>query len=261
MHPVALIIGASSGMGFASAEKLAQQGFDLILVYRARRTEAQAAEEAFAQWRKNGARVWAYNKDALQADVISSILQEAQSNGLLINLILHSLAKGNLKAMVPKPAEETAKQSFLQTDDFLLTLNAMAVNYYTWTVAVFNKSLLAPKASFIALTSEGARKAWRFYGAVSAAKAALEAINRQLAVELGAHGHRANILQPGVTNTTALRMIPGHEELLAWAEKRSPTGALTTPQKVADVVYLLSQPESAWINGTVIPVDGGESIT
>lgn len=260
MKPLALILGASSGMGFASAEKLAGEGFDLILLYRSRKAEARTAEQAFATWRENGTRIWAYNQDALDESVMRMVLQEAQENGLQVKLVLHSIAKGNLKPVASKPGEENSKERFLEKSDFELTLNAMAVSYYTWVSALFQKSLLAPKASFIALTSEGARKAWWHYGAVSAAKAALEAINRQLALELGAYGHRANILQPGVTDTPALRLIPGSDKLIEMGKNRNPYHELTTPQKVADVVYLLSRPESEWINGAIIPVDGGESI-
>ncbi len=257
MKPVALILGASSGMGYASAELLAQNGYDLILVYRARKAERQKVEASFESWRHEiGIRIWAYNQDALDEAVRSAILQEVQANGLQVKLLLHSLAKGNLKPMVAQNEGER----LLAPQDFELTLNAMATSYYTWVSSLYQKSLLAPSASFLALTSEGARKAWSHYGAVSAAKAALEAINRQLALELGALGHRANILQPGVTDTPALRLIPGSERLLKLAEKRNPRGELTTPEKVAQVVLLMASRESEWINGAVIPVDGGESI-
>jgi enoyl-[acyl-carrier-protein] reductase (NADH) len=245
-------------MGFASAKKLAQQGFDLILLYRERRAGEQKVQVNFEQWRKDwGIRVWAYNQDALKNELRQQVLQEAQQNGLQVKLLLHSLAKGNLKPV----ASADDKQRLLSAEDFDLTLNAMASSYYAWASALYQKSLLAPKASLLALTSEGARKAWPHYGAVSAAKAALEAINRQLALELGALGHRANILQPGVTDTPALRLIPGSEKLLALAKKRNPSGELTSPEKVAEVVYFLATPGSEWINGAVIPVDGGESIT
>lgn len=260
MKPLALILGASSGMGFASAEKLAGAGFDLILLYRSRRAEARAAEEAYSTWRENGSRIWAYNQDATDEAVLKEVLAEAQANELRVNLLLHSIAKGNLKAVASPPGRENNAQRLLNAADFELTLKAMAISYHDWASALFHNQLLAPKASFLALTSEGARRAWPQYGAVSAAKAALEAINRQLALELGAHGHRANILQPGVTDTPALRLIPGSDALIDQAKKRNPYQELTTPQKVADVVYLLSRPESEWINGAVIPVDGGESV-
>jgi NAD(P)-dependent dehydrogenase (short-subunit alcohol dehydrogenase family) len=74
-------------------------------------------------------------------------------------------------------------------------------------------------------------------------------------------GIRSNIVQAGVTDTPALRMIPGSAHLKAQARIRNPFGRLTTPEDVANAIYLLSLPESAWINGAIIRVDGGERIS
>ena len=95
---------------------------------------------------------------------------------------------------------------------------------------------------------------------VSAAKAALEAHCRQLAVELAPLGIRVNALRGGVTDTPALRKIPGHERLLAGAHERNPSGRLTRPEDVAGAIVALSRPEAQWITGNVINVDGGEEI-
>ncbi len=74
-------------------------------------------------------------------------------------------------------------------------------------------------------------------------------------------GIRSNIVQAGVTDTPALRAIPGSQNLKAQARTRNPFGRLTTPADVADAIYLLSLPEAAWINGAIIRVDGGERIS
>ncbi len=81
-----------------------------------------------------------------------------------------------------------------------------------------------------------------------------------MALELAAYGIRSNILQPGVTITPSFRMIKGNELIEEQSKMRNPFGKLTRPEDVANVVYLLSCPEELWINGAVIPVDGGESI-
>jgi NAD(P)-dependent dehydrogenase (short-subunit alcohol dehydrogenase family) len=111
------------------------------------------------------------------------------------------------------------------------------------------------------LTSEGNSVAWKGYAAVAAAKVALESVSRSIAVEMAQFGIRSNIVQAGVTDTPALRMIPGSGHLKAQARTRNPFRRLTTPADVADVIYLLSLPEAAWINGNVIRVDGGEHIS
>jgi len=98
------------------------------------------------------------------------------------------------------------------------------------------------------------------YAAVAAAKVALESVSRSIAVEMAHLGIRSNIVQAGVTDTPSLRMIPGSEQLLNNARERNPQGRLTQAEDVANVVYLLSTEEASWITGTVIKVDGGESL-
>jgi len=96
---------------------------------------------------------------------------------------------------------------------------------------------------------------------VSAAKVSLEALSRSIATEFAPHGIRCNVIQAGVTETPALAAIPGSEQLKAQARLRNPCGRLTIPRDVANVIYLLSREEAAWINGEVIRVDGGEHIS
>jgi enoyl-[acyl-carrier protein] reductase III len=143
----------------------------------------------------------------------------------------------------------------------VLTLQNMAISLYDWTKEIFKANLFAADARILAFTSEGSAKAWKHYGAVSAAKAALEAIMRNIALEFAPYGLRANCIQAGVTNTQSLQKIPGSAQLLEHAIKRNPFKRITTPADIANVVYLLCKDEAAWINGSVIPVDGGEHIS
>src|SRR5690606_18279845 len=106
----------------------------------------------------------------------------------------------------------------------------------------------------------GNSRALKGYAAVSAAKAALEAITRNIALEFAPYGIRANCIQAGLTDTKSQRMIPGSKEMKDLAISRNPFKRITTPEDVANAVYLLCKEEASWINGTVIPVDGGESI-
>lgn len=159
-----------------------------------------------------------------------------------------------------RPAEYSAS-AFLNEGDFSQTIHAMGTSLVGWTCGALEREMFADDARVIGLTSEGNSVAWKGYAAVAAAKCALESVARSLAVELGPRGIRVNVLQPGVTDTPALRAIPGHRQLLAQAEARNPGGRLTSPNDVAGVVYLLTRPESQWINGCVIRVDGGEHIS
>lgn len=253
----AVILGASSGMGLASAKKLAAEGFHLCLVHRDRKSELKRIEEAFLTLKNDGTRLLAFNVDAIKAEVMDSVLSglaEGMQPGEKVGLLLHSIAKGNLKPMVG------VEGPVLGADDFQLTFDAMATSYHLWVKGLFEHDLWGDHALALALSSEGNRRAWKNYGAVSAAKASLEAISRQIAVEWGPHGIRSNIIQAGITDTPSLRLIPGSEVLKASAEQRNPLGRLTTPEDVAGMVYLLTRKEARWVNGAVIPVDGGEHI-
>ena len=151
--------------------------------------------------------------------------------------------------------------SYLDEDDFARTILSMGTSLLGWTQGLFERDLFAPGARIFGLTSEGNEVAWKGYAAVSSAKVALEALARSIAVEYGPYGIRCNIIQAGITDTPALRAIPGNELLVAQARLRNPGGRLTQPRDVANVIYLLSLDEAGWINGELIRVDGGEHIS
>jgi NAD(P)-dependent dehydrogenase (short-subunit alcohol dehydrogenase family) len=112
------------------------------------------------------------------------------------------------------------------------------------------------------MTSAGSQSVVPNYGAVSAAKAALESHIRQLTYELASRGITANAVRAGVTDTPALRRIPGNERLIEVALQRNPSGRLTTPEDVAAFIALIAKsgPAADWLNGNVLGVDGGEDI-
>ncbi|NUY79925.1 SDR family oxidoreductase [Flavobacterium sp. MAH-1] len=250
----AVVLGGSSGLGFASAKKLAEHGMNVCVIYRSPRSEKEMLETNFYQIRKTGVEFLEFNADALNSDKqleILSKLKNAMGEGK-VRCLLHSIAKGNLKAMDGLDS--------LSSDDFRTTFDAMAASLYEWTKLLFNAGLFAADARILAFTSEGSTKAWKHYAAVSSAKAALEAISRSIALEFAPHGIRSNCIQAGVTDTAALRMIPGNEDLVKHSISRNPFKRLTAPEDVANVVYLMNKDESAWINGTIIPVNGGEHL-
>ncbi len=158
-------------------------------------------------------------------------------------------------------APEYPSRSYLDEDDFARTILSMGTSLLGWTQRLFDRGLFADDARIFGLTSEGNELAWKGYAAVSAAKVALEALARSIAVEFGPHGIRCNVIQAGITDTPALQAIPGSEQLKAQARLRNPGRRLTEPRDVANVIYLLSLDEAAWINGDVIRVDGGEHIS
>lgn len=250
----AVILGGSSGLGLASAKKLAQEGMNIIIVHRNGRAEMEAIEKEFEAIRQLNVQFEAFNADALnpekRKELISTIKSTIGKNK--IRCLLHSVAKGSLKAMTGENA--------LSTEDLNITMNAMAFSFFDWAKALLNAELFAEDARLLAFTSEGSSKAWPNYSAVSAAKAALEALMRSMALEFAPHGLRSNCIMAGITDTQSLRMIPGSEALAKHALNRNPFKRMTTPHDVADAVYMLCLDEAAWINGAVIPVNGGEHL-
>jgi enoyl-[acyl-carrier protein] reductase III len=252
----ALILGGSTGLGLASAKKLAAHGMNICIVHRNTRSEMEAISSAFAEIKGMGVLMETFNIDVTSADNRDEVLNSLKTKFIpkeKIRCVIHSIAKGSLKPMI---AQDTAP---LGNDDFLLTMQYMAFSLYDWTAAIFTSGLFAIDARVIAFTSEGSKKPIKYYAAVSSAKASLEAISRSIALEFAPYGIRSNCIQAGVTDTKSLRMIPGSTEILQHSLSRNPFKRLTTPEDVANVVYLMCKDESAWINGAIIPVDGGES--
>jgi NAD(P)-dependent dehydrogenase (short-subunit alcohol dehydrogenase family) len=173
---------------------------------------------------------------------------------------VESLFTGGHDRLHSIAAAPAYSRQLLEEEDLAQTIHAMGISLLGWTRALHDRGLFAHDARVLALTSEGNEVAWRGYAAVSAAKVALEAISRALAVELAPYGVRSNVIQAGVTDTAALRAIPGHERLRAQALLRNPFRRLTTPRDVANAVYLLSTDEAGWINGGLLRVDGGEHV-
>lgn len=255
----AIILGGSSGFGFAVAEKLAQNGMNIAVLYR----ETSIAEKAlFEKFEKitseNNITILPYNINALGMEGREKFLKEFNaSDGVSkhkVKLLLHSIARGNLKPLagVKDSTEE------LSTEDIQFTSYAMANSLLDWTRAILDAELFHQDARIIGLTSEGAHKHWDGYAAVSIAKASLESLAKYMAVEFASFGIKTNLIQAGITATSSLKMIPGSEKLLEIGKSRNPMGRMTQPEDVAKVISLLCSDDAFWINGALIHVDGGE---
>jgi enoyl-[acyl-carrier protein] reductase III len=256
----ALILGASSGFGASTSRALAKAGMNIFGVHLDPRSRLPKANEVIADIEATGSKAVFFNtnaaaerKRARALDRIEETLGEDPANG--IHFMLHSLAFGSLLPFISKDPEESISES--QMD---MTLRVMAHSLVYWVQDLVRRNLLREGSRVYALSSGGAERMALNYGAVSAAKAALESHMRQLALELGPRGIAVNCLRPGVTDTPALRAIPGHEAYIEEALRRNPHRRLTTPDDVARTLVALVDPALTWISGAVIPVDGGESI-
>jgi enoyl-[acyl-carrier protein] reductase III len=256
----AIILGGSSGFGLAAVEKLSRHGMNIAVLYRETSSAEKVVKEKFAEIAAaNGVSIDAHNVNALDPDSRESFIRQfAAGPGRRKNvrLLLHSIARGNLKPLMPAPND--SEQAFLSVEDIRFTSYAMSTSLLDWARSLFREELFHADARIVGLTSEGAHKYWDGYAAVSIAKAALESLVTYMAVELGKFGLKTNLIQAGITNTPSLQRIPSSQQLLELTPARNPMGRMTRVEDIANAIYLLCLDEAAWINGSVIHVDGGE---
>ena len=264
----ALILGASSGFGEACALSLAAAGMDIVGVHLDRRATAGHVEEIQKKIHDLGRQAWYYNVNAAdelkRREVLDDVKKKIAERGKdeKIRILHHSLAFGTLLPFVAegeqgdaRPLTEEASQKQVE-----MTLDVMANSLIYWTQDVYRRSLFHKDARIFAMTSAGSWSIWPKYGVVSAAKAALESHVRALACELGPRGITANAICAGVTDTPALRKIPGNDAMIATALRKNPSHRLTTTEDVARAIVALAQPCLYWLNGNTINVDGGEAV-
>jgi enoyl-[acyl-carrier protein] reductase III len=256
----ALILGASSGFGAATARALASAGMHIFGVHLDMRATLHRAEQVVVDIEALGRKAVFFNTNAADARKRAYVLDEIEetlANDLAdsVHFMLHSLAFGTLLPFIADTPGEAVSET--QMD---MTLRVMAHSLVYWVQDLVRRNLLVRGSRVYALSSMGSVRVLPVYGAVSAAKAALESNTRQLAVELASRGITVNCLRPGVADTPAVRPVPGYEVYLVEAFKRNPAGRLTTTEDIAKVLVALADPDITWLTGAVIPVDGGESI-
>jgi enoyl-[acyl-carrier protein] reductase III len=254
----AIILGGSSGFGLAAVQKLALHGMNIAVLYRETAAAERILKENLLKLAElNEITIAPFNINALDTTARQSFIDQfaATVPKHSVKLLLHSIARGNLK---PLMVLENKSYEELSIEDIQLTTYAMSTSLLDWTKSLLKENLFHADARIIGLTSEGSYKYWEGYAAVSIAKSSLESLTTYMAVELSKYGLKTNLIQAGITETPSLKRIPDSKRLIQETIKRNPSGRITKPEDVANVIYLLCTDEAAWINGSVIHVDGGE---
>jgi NAD(P)-dependent dehydrogenase (short-subunit alcohol dehydrogenase family) len=253
----AVILGASSGFGEATAVELSRRGLNICGIHLDRRGTMPHVQEVIQAIENNGTKALFFNINAADEEKRREAIQTLKSTAAdgLVRVLLHSLAFGTLKPLVADNAEDQINPSQLN-----MTLDVMAHSLIYWVQDLLKAGLLREGSRILAMTSSGSLVVAPSYGAVSAAKSALESHIRQLTLELAARGITVNAIRAGVTETPSSMKIPGYQIMKEAALARNPSGRLTTTADVARAIATLAHPDTYWLTGNIINVDGGEMI-
>lgn len=266
-EPWALILGASSGMGEATARKLAANGYNICGAHLDFRGGLLHVEEIKAAIAAEGREAIFFNGNAADDEKRTAILDALEERFAAaraagrephLRVVMHSLAFGSLNPYFTEDPKAGADRKRLE-----MTMDVMANSLVYWVQDIWRRGLIAKGTRIFAMTSEGSSRVVPSYGMVSAAKAALESHVRQIAMELARLGTGATAvaIRAGVTATPALMKIPEAAAIIEAATRRNPTGRMTTVQDVADAILVLSGEGAGFISGEVIGVDGAEFVT
>ncbi len=242
---VALITGSSRGIGKATALRLAREGVSVVVNYLKNKIEA---DKTVSELHNLGVDAIAVQADTSKPDEIKRLFAEVKHHFNRLDIFVSNAAKGVFGA-----------------------ITRIGSNGFDLTMATGPKALLlgAQEAVklfgekggvIVAVSSIGNIRCLDGYSAMGAAKAALEAIVRYLAAELGSKKIRVNAVSGGAIDTEALNDFKNRDEIKREWIARTPLGRLGTAEDIADVIAFLCSDQSRWIHGQTIIADGGGTL-
>ncbi len=243
---IALVTGASSGIGEAIALGFAREGADVIVHYRTRKMEA---EEIAEEIRGMGRRAHVVQADIVNAAQVSRMMEEAATLGPLSIVVCNAGAHRR----VP----------FLEIDEAMWdwVLDTDLKGPFLVGQAAARQMVQSGGGSIIATSSVSAHSAQPELVHYQAAKAGVAMLVRGMALELALHGIRVNAIAPGLVETNLTTRIFQTPDVLASRVRRIPLGRAGQPEDMVGAAIFLASDDSAWMTGTTVTVDGGFSIT
>lgn len=239
----AFISGASKGIGVEIARNFAQCGADLALSGRSPEGLALTADMA----RKFGVKVWTGTADFIEVEQVQSLAQNVLDDLGRIDILVNN-AGLSIPAMVLD----------IDIDAWNRMYQVNVVAPLILTQAFVPGMIERKHGKVINITSRTALKGHARMGAYGSAKSALQQISASMAIEFGPHNIQVNCIAPVVTMTSMGRANwkpgPRTETKLAGI----PAGRFAEPEEIADSALFLASDLSDFVNGTILPVDGGE---
>lgn len=254
MKHIALITGGTGGIGFACAELLAENGFDLMIVHRDRRSKMVEVNEKFEILRKKGANIKAFNINLVNEDSLDTVSEYLKNTpSASVKVFIHAVADANAGYLF-------GEGKILQSDDFEYTFKSMALSFVEWSQMLVNDKHMQQGGKIIGFTSMGSSRVLNEYVAIGMAKSALESACRYMAFELAPQNINVNLINSGIIDTNAIKIFDNKTGDLNRIGERNPSGRLTVPEDVAKTVMFLISDQSSRITGEIIRVDGGEQL-
>ena len=234
---VAIVTGAASGIGLATAQRLGREGARVVVAD----IHADAAEAAAQAVRAAGApdAAAAACDVSKQADAVAAVSLALQRWGRL-DVVVNNAGK-----MIFKPLEEHSEADFLD----VLRVDLLGAFFFTQQAFLHMRGW----GAVVNVSSVHAVETTPLVSAYAAAKAALLSLTRSAAIEGHARGIRVNAVLPGAIETPMLRENPN---VKSGAEQLDPA-AIGTPEQVAAVIAYLANDDSAFVEGASLRVDGG----
>jgi enoyl-[acyl-carrier protein] reductase III len=244
VEKIALVTGASRGIGRAVALRLAQEGADVILNYWRKESAAREVADVIQGY---GRRALTVKADVADEKSVVRLFDEVRAFGGLDILV------ANAAIGVMEPLRSVTSKHWQRT----LGTNAWGFLALAQHAAPLMRARGGGR--MVALTSLGSARVIENYGLVGSSKAALEALVRYWAVELAPDGIIVNAVSPGMIETEAIQSLSSPDELLELVRRQTPAGRLATAEDVAGLVVFLCSPAAQMIVGQTLVIDGGFS--
>jgi NAD(P)-dependent dehydrogenase (short-subunit alcohol dehydrogenase family) len=240
---IAIVTGGSTGLGFAMARKFIHHDIYTIIIGRDQEKLNKARTEL-----GNTCEAIAYDLNCLEGlpALVKNIVEKHGHIDILVN-----------------NAGINQKKNVLEVtdDDFQKIIQTNLVSVFALTREVAREMVKRKSGSIINISSMAAQYGLPEVVSYAASKTAIEGMTRVLASELSPLGIRVNCIAPGfIVTSMSTTALNGDPERKRKVLSRTPMGKLGDPTDVANAAYFLASDESAFVTGTVIPVDGGNSI-